>query len=116
MKKKNKKQVCGSCPFDCCEEIVADCSSAVEKPCKPQIKKEKPSVSERIYNFLDKAEKIAIILAKSNKSKKKKAKKQLKKNKKSGKIDKKTGAVVLGKVKKEKIQKPIKRYKPPKKK
>ena len=95
MKKKNKKQVSGACPFDCCEEIVADCSSAVEKPCKPQIKKEKPCVSERIYYFLDKAEKIAIILAKSNKSKKKKAKKLLKKDKKTGKFDKKTGAVVL---------------------
>ena len=61
-KKKDKKQVCGSCPFDCCAEIVADCSSAVEKPCKPQIKKEKPSVSERIYNFLDIAEKISFFL------------------------------------------------------
>ncbi|MGM9643998.1 MAG: hypothetical protein ACI3X1_02820 [Eubacteriales bacterium] len=116
MKKKDKKQVCEACHIDGCEEIIADCTTVVEKPDKPQIKKEKPSAGERIYNFLDKAEKIAIILAKSNKSKKKKAKRQLKKDKKSGKIDKKTGAVTLGKVKKEKIQKPMKRYKPPKKK
>ena len=116
MKKKDKKQVCEACPFDSCEEIIADCTTVLEEAEKPKKKKEKPSASERIYNFLDKAEKIAIILAKRNKSKKKKAKKQLKKDKKTGKIDKKTGAVVLGQVKKEKIQKPMKRYKPPKKK
>ena len=113
MKKEKKIEACGSCPFKDCEEIIAESEIIAQEPKK---QKEKLSTSEKIYNILDTAEKIATILAKKQDKKRKKAKKQLKKDKKIGKIDKKTGAMVLKKVKKNKIQKPMKRYKPPKKK
>ncbi len=117
MKKKEKVEVCESCPFENCEEIIAEPEAAVdtkEKPKKRKGKKKALTAGEKIYNFLDKAERVATLLAKNQKKKKKKAKKQLKKNKKIGKIDKKTGAVKLKKVKKDKVQKPMKRYKAPK--
>ncbi len=122
MKKKEKKQACDSCPFGVGEDIIAEIAEieviAEEPKLPPKTKKqaEKLSTSEKIYNFLDTAEKIATILADKQKKKKKKAKKQLKRDKKIGKIDKKTGAVKLKKVKKDKVQKPMKRYKPPTKK
>lgn len=71
--------------------------------------KKKTDVSEKIYNFLDKAEKIAIKLAKINASIKKSKKKKKKKSKKYGKINKKTGALVLKK--KPKKEKKAKFYK-----
>lgn len=113
MKRKNKtaKYEC------CCNNTCADMIAEETKPTKAnKEKKEKLSADEKIYRFLDTTEKIAVILANKQKSKKKKAKKQAKKNKKVGKIDKKTGALVLKKIKKDKVQKPMKRYKPPKKK
>ncbi len=123
MKKKEKKEICEPCNINSCEDIIAEAemieeiaSTESRKPQTAKRQKTKATASERIYKFLDTAEKVATVLAKKQKAKKKKAKKQLKKDKKVGKIDKKTGAVVLKKVKKDKIQKPMKRYKPPKKK
>ncbi len=113
MKRKDKNEACECCFDDVCADMIAE----ETKPTKAnKEKKEKLSADEKIYRFLDTAEKIAIILANKQKSKKKKAKKQAKRDKKVGKIDKKTGALVLKKIKKDKVQKPMKRYKPPKKK
>ena len=79
-------------------------------------KKKKPDVEERIYNVLNTAEKIAVKAAQIHQILKKSAKKKKKKNKKLGKIDKKTGTLILKKEKKQKKQKAMKRYKPKKKK
>lgn len=96
---------------DCreCNEVVA-----TKKPAKKE--KKKLSTDEKIYNFLDAAERLARFVANRQKAKKKKAKKQLKKTKKAYKIDKKTGALLLKRIKRDKVQKPMKRYKPKKKK
>ncbi len=115
MKKKEKTEIEDSCLGDACENIIAEPEITAEAPKSAKGEKKKPTASEMIYNILDTAEKVATILAKKQKTKKKKAKKQLKKDKKIGKIDKKTGAVKLKKIKKDKVQKPMKRYKPPKK-
>jgi hypothetical protein len=72
-------------------------------------------VNEKIYNALEMAEKIAVKLAQINQILKKAKKKKKKKNKKLGKVDKKTGTLILKKEKKEKNAKPLKRYSPPKK-
>ena len=81
---------------------------------------QKPDINERIYNFLDKLERVAIKAAKINavlrESREKSRKKQKKKNKKVGKINKKTGAVTLKKEKKVKKAKALKRYSEKKKK
>ncbi len=118
MKRKAKKEACVSCPQDICAQIIAEADAQEEMvaPNKTKQRKAKTSTSDKIYKFLDAAERVAIILRNNQNAKKKKAKKQLKKDKKVGKIDKKTGAVVLKKAKKDKVQKPMKRYKPPKKK
>ena len=79
----------------------------------PKIKKE-VDTEEKIYNVLNTAEKIAVKLAQINQILKKEAKKKKKKNKKLGKIDKKTGTLILKGQKKQKAAKPLKRYKPPK--
>ena len=79
-------------------------------------KKEKPDIETRIYNALNTAEKIAVKLAQINHILKKSAKKKKKKNKKLGKIDKKTGTLILKGQKKQKAAKKNKKYKPPKKK
>jgi len=76
-------------------------------------KKSSPGAEERIYNALNTAEKIAIKLEQINQIIKKSKKKKKKKNKKLGKIDKKTGTLILKKEKKQKLQK---RYKAQKKK
>lgn len=76
-------------------------------------KEEKPDIEERIYNALNTAEKIAVKAAQIHQILKKSAKKKKKKNKKLGKVDKKTGTLIL---KKEKKQKKLKPYKAPKKK
>ena len=93
-----------------CQSSVPECPDGVQKD-----KKSSPDIEERIYRFLDAAEKIAIKLAALNKKRKAAAKKQLKKDKKIGKIDKRTGALILKKQKSQKVQKPQKRYKAPKK-
>ena len=111
--KKQVKNEAAECPFECpCTNMVAE----EKKPQRAKKPKKELSTEEKIYKFLDGAEKVAIFLAERQKSKKKKAKKQLKKDKKIGKLDKKSGALKLKKVKKDKVQKPMKRYKPPKKK
>lgn len=102
MKKKNKKTMCECCP---CEN-VENCSE----------KKKKPDIETRIYNFLNTAERISVKLAQINEILKKSAKKKKKKNKKLGKVDKKTGTLILKGQKKQKVEKPMKRYKPSKKK
>lgn len=76
-------------------------------------KEKKPDIEERIYNALNTAEKIAVKAAQIQQIIRKSAKKKKKKNKKLGKIDKKTGTLIL---KKEKKQKKMKRYKSSKKK
>ena len=73
----------------------------------------KPDIEERIYNALNTAEKIAVKVAQIHQIFKKSAKKKKKKNKKLGKVDKKTGTLIL---KKEKKQKKLKPFKAPKKK
>ncbi|MBE6646891.1 MAG: hypothetical protein E7611_04515 [Ruminococcaceae bacterium] len=78
--------------------------------------KKKPDVEQRIYNALNTAERIAVKAAQIHQILKKSAKKKKKKNKKLGKVDKKTGTLILKKEKKQKAQKAMKRYKPPKKK
>ncbi len=122
--RKNKKN-CKSkpCPFEACEGTVSEPDVIIDiivtdSAEEANVKKEKKPLSagERIYNLLDTAEKIATIIADSRKKKKKKTKKQLKKDKKIAKVNKKTGALVLKKIKKDKVQKPMKRYKPPKEK
>ncbi len=95
MKKSDKNNKC--CPA---EELRDVC------PCE-----QKPDTEERIYKLLNTAEKIAVKAAQINQILKKSAKKKKKKNKKLGKVDKKTGTLILKKEKKEKVQKPIKRYK-----
>jgi hypothetical protein len=84
--------------------------------CENEKKKEKPDIETRIYNILNTAEKIAVKLAQINHILKKSAKKKKKKNKKLGKIDKKTGTLILKGQKKQKAAKKNKKYKPPKKK
>ena len=78
--------------------------------------KKEVDISEKIYNALEIAEKIAIKLAQINIILKKAKKKRRKKNKKLGKIDKKTGTLILKKTKKIKSAKALKRYSPSKKK
>lgn len=77
-------------------------------PCEcvnKSVKKERPDVETRIYNVLNTAEKIAVKLAQINQILKKSKKKKKKKNKKLGKIDKKTGTLILKKQKKVKLMK-----------
>ena len=67
-----------------------------------QEKKEKKDVETKIYNVLNTAERIAVKLAQINQILKKSAKKKKKKNKKLGKVDKKTGTLILKGQKKQK--------------
>ncbi len=109
MKKKNKpSKVVISAKTD-----ALDAEISVESAEK---KEKKPDIEVRIYKILNTAEKIAVKAAQIHQILKKSAKKKKKKNKKLGKVDKKTGTLILKKEKKEKMQKPMKRYKPPKKK
>ena len=89
-----------------------DVSAEVGQASQPK----KKDAEDRIYDALDVAEKIAVKLAKINQLIKKEKKKKKKKAKKLGKIDKKTGTLILKKEKKQKKGKALKRYKPPKKK
>ncbi len=104
MKKRDKNNEC--CPTD---ELKDACSREEKDICEIEL-----SFEEKIYNVLNTAEKIAVKAAKINQILKKTAKKK-KKNKKLGKIDKKTGALILKKERKQKVQKPMKRYKAKKK-
>lgn len=71
---------------------------------------EKEDLSDRIYSLLDTAERFAIKLAAINKVMRKHRKKNKKKNKRYGKINKKSGALILKKkVKRAKQAKPLKR-------
>lgn len=83
---------------------------------KSEARRENPDVETRIYNALNTAEKIAVKLAQIHQILKKSAKKKKKKNKKLGKIDKKTGTLILKGQKKEKAAKKHKKYKAKKKK
>ena len=93
-----------------CQSSLPEYSGEAKKD-----KKRSPDIEERIYRFLDVAERIAIKLAALNKRRKAAIKKQIKRDKKIGKFDKKTGALILKKQKTQKVQKPQKRYKAPKK-
>ena len=99
------------------DQITVDESSVNESNCTVDTpsKKSEIDVNEKIYNVLETAEKIAVKLAQINQILKKAKKKKKKKNKKLGKVDKKTGTLILKKEKKEKNAKPLKRYSPPKK-
>ena len=81
---------------------------------KPK-KEKKPDVEERIYNILNTAEKIAVKLAQINQIIKKATKKRKKKNQKLGKVDKKTGTLILKKEQKQPRAKMEKRNKAKKK-
>ena len=81
-----------------CQNTAPECPDGQQK-----IQKSSPDTEEKIYRFLDAAEKLARKLAKLNKKRKAAAKKQRKQDKKIGKIDKRTGALIL---KKQKPQKP----------
>ena len=65
---------------------------------------------KKIYDALDRAEKIAITLAKINKLFKARRKKQIKKDKKIYKLNKKTGILVNKKAKRQKVAKLHKRH------
>lgn len=110
MKKRKNTQI----PVEAEQEKLADSGEQNGQA------EQKPDVNERIYNFLDGLEKVAIKAAKINavlrEYRIKSQKKQKKKNKKIGKINKKTGAVKLKKEKKIKKAKALKRYEEKKKK
>lgn len=88
----------------------------MKNKCENEKNREKPDVETRIYNALNTAEKIAVKLAQINQILKKAAKKKKKKNKKLGKVDKKTGTLILKEHKKQKSAPKHKKYKAPKKK
>ena len=97
----------------CCKKARGeDRSCKCDGNCASEQKK-RPDIETRIYNALNTAEKVAVKLAQINQILKKSRKK---KNKKLGKVDKRTGTLILKKSKKEKAEKTIKRYKPTKKK
>ena len=101
MKKEEKNVNCENCPY----KEQENCEKT----------KEKVDVETKIYNALNVAEKIAVKLAQMNQVRKKNAKKKKKKVKKLGKVDKKTGTLILKGQKKEKKAKTMGRYKPKKK-
>ena len=77
---------------------------------RPEPQKSKPDIEERIYNILNVAEKIAVKLAQINQIIKKAKKKRKKKNAKLGKVDKKTGTLILKKEQKQAKLSRVKRY------
>lgn len=77
--------------------------------CKKE--KKKPDVGGMIYNALNTAEIIAVKLAQINQVFKRYQKMKNKKLKKFGKVDKKTGTLILKGVTKQKSATPLKRYK-----
>lgn len=100
-----------------CTPVTGD--EVIDEASLPEQESKENTISdtnEKIYNALEIAEKIAVKLAQINQILKKAKKKRKKKNKKLGKVDKKTGTLILKPEKKEKIAKPLKKYSPPKKK
>ena len=80
------------------EKIPDECQVDIPVECAEEVAdNQKPALSERIYSFLDAAEKIATALVKLNTKLKKKKKKQKKVYKKYGKVNKKTGHFMLKK-------------------
>ena len=98
--KKNENISCADCPL--CKE----CNCPTEK-------KEKVDAETKIYNLLNTAERISVKLAQINQILKKAKKKKFKK---LGKVDKKTGTLILKGQKKAKKAKSLTRYKAAKKK
>ena len=86
-------------------DTECQCPANVTEP-----EKRKPDIEERIYNILDIAEKIAVKLAQINQIIKKAKKKRKKKYAKLGKIDKKTGTLILKKEQKQAKLSRVKRY------
>ena len=72
--------------------------------------KKKPNVQGTIYNILNTAEIVAVKLAQLNEVRKRYEKMKKKKLKKFGKVDKKTGTLILRGVKRQKPAKTVKRY------
>ena len=100
----NKKNRCPRRP--CCNECPCQCERAEEQA-------QKPDAEAVIYNILNTAERISVKLAQINQILKKSKKKKVKK---LGKVDKKTGTLILKGQKKEKKAKAMGRYKASKKK
>ena len=73
--------------------------------------KKKRDIGRTIYNFLNTAEIVAIKLAQINQVFKLYEKMKKKKLKKFGKVDKKTGTLILKGVKRQKAAPALKRYK-----
>lgn len=91
-----------------CKQIRNEnCSCKCDEGSKSAQKK-RPDIETRIYNVLNSVEKAAVKLAQINQILKKSKKK---KNKKLGKIDKKTGTLILKGHKKQKKAKLHKRHK-----
>ena len=92
----------------CCKKARSeDRSCKCDGNCASEQKK-RPDIETRIYNALNTAEKIAVKLAQINQILKKSKKK---KNKKLGKVDKRTGTLILKGQKKQKNAKALKRHK-----
>ena len=91
----------------CKKERSEDLPCRHEGVCASEQKK-RPDIETRIYNALNTAEKIAVKLAQINQILKKSKKK---KNKKLGKVDKRTGTLILKGQKKQKNAKALKRHK-----
>lgn len=88
-----------------------DCCACPCEQCQNRSIEEKKTFDERIYNALDVAERIAVRLAQINQIVKKEKKKKRRKNKRLGKVDKKTGTIILKKEKKSGMLKRHKSYK-----
>ena len=80
------------------EKIPDECQIDAPVECGDEVTdNQKPDLSDRIYSFLDVAEKIAVAIVKINAKLHKKRKKQKKVYKKYGKVNKKTGHFMLKK-------------------
>lgn len=73
--------------------------------------KKKRDIGRTIYSFLNSVEIVAVKLAQINKVFKLYEKMKKKKLKKFGKVDKKTGTLILKGVKRQKVAPALKRYK-----
>ena len=69
MKKNDQSSFCESSCENNCDNIVAK----EKNPARAKKQKKELSLDEKIYNFLEKAEKVAIFFANRQKAKKKKA-------------------------------------------
>ncbi len=98
---------------ECCDAFDACADDTCARNNESQAKSD---FSDRVYLFLDAAEKFAVKLALVNQILKKAKRKKLKNSRKIGKIDKNSGTVILKKSEKHKLAKLYKKYSPPKKK